>query len=583
MEKDIELKDIKGFIRRRKVAFLITFLFVFFCGLSLAIILPPIYLSEATIRLEDQQIPEDYVKPTISEFAEERIQKISQQILSRPKLNEIIEKFNLFHNLKNHKTPTELISEMRKNIGLETVVAEISNKKGRQPSTVTVAFNISYEGKDPSVVQKVTETLANLYLEEDIKNREQMVAGTTIFLENELKRIKGEINRQDIKIRDYKQNHLRELPSDQGYNLQAIARLESALDQAEMRSRVLQEKKLLLEAQLANIEPLTPVIIEGKDVAVHPKERLKELRLELASLKSVYSDKHPDIKRLQREISKLEKEVQNSETSVEKIKKLDQLEIQLASATAELGPNHPDVKALNKEITMLRAQVDNLTTETARIKISEEKPDNPVYITLKSQIEATEMELKAILEEKESLSNELNAYQQRIEATPQVEKELNALTRDYENLQRKYVEMSNKLMNAQVVQELEGKNKGERFTIISPAYLPQKPSKPNRFAILLLSFLIAIGLSLILAVVQEGIDNSIKTSDQLRKLSGMPVLSSFSYIVTDEDRKLSRLKRLGWGFAVICCVGATLYCVDKYLIELNQLFAFIVNRLKMIA
>jgi uncharacterized protein involved in exopolysaccharide biosynthesis len=583
MEKDLELKDIKGFVRRRKNAFLISFFIVVICALGLAILLPPVYLSEATIRLENQQIPEDYVKPTITEFAEERIQKISQQVLSRPKLLEIIEKFDLYQNVKNRKTPTELVKAMRENIGIETVVAEMNNNKNRKASSVTVAFNVSFAGRDPATVQKVTETLANLYLEEDIKNREQMVAGATAFLETELARINDEISRQEKRISDYKREHLRELPSDINYNLQAISQLERSMDQADMRVRVLEEKKLLLGSQLENVEPLTPVIIEGKDVAVNPRERLKELRLELASLKSVYSDKHPDIKKLSREIQKLENEVQNSDASVEKIKRLNQLEIQLASATAELGPEHPDVKAINHEIQILRTQVNNLTSENARAKIAEEKPDNPAYINLKAQIEGIEMEIGALKEQKASLMNEINTYQKRIESTPHVEKELNSLTRGLENLKGKYVEMSNKLMNAKVVQVMEGKQKGERFSITSAAYLPQKPSKPNRFAILLLGVLIAAGLSSVLVVAQESIDDSIKTSDQLRILTGVPVLSSVSYIVTEQERRSIRLKKLGWCVAAICCIGIASYCIDRYLIGLEELWSFILNRLKMIA
>jgi succinoglycan biosynthesis transport protein ExoP len=582
MEKDLEMKDIRSFIRRRKKAFLISFFIVVIGGLSLAILLPPIYVSEATIRLENQQIPEDYVKPTITDFAEERIQKISQQVLSRPKLLEIIEKYNLFKDAKDRRTPTELVSAMRNKIGIESIVAETSNKKNRRADSVTVAFNVSFEGKDPATVQKVTEKLSNLYLEEDIKNREQMVAGATTFLENELTRINDEISRQEKKISEYKRAHLRELPSDINYNLQAISQLERSIDQSDMRLRILQEKKLLLESQLANVEPLTPVIIEGKDVAVNPRERLKELRLELASMQSVYSDKHPDIKKLRREIQKLESEVQNSDATVEKIKRLNQLEIQLASARAEFGPEHPDVKAINSEIKILRNQVNNLTSKSVQAKIAEEKPDNPAYINLKAQVETIEMEIGALQEEKKSLMDEINTYQKRIESTPHVEKELNALTRDLENFKGKYVEMSNKLMNAKVVQEMEGKQKGERFSITSPAYFPQKPTKPNRFAILLLSVLIAIGLSSVLVVAWESIDDSVKTSDQLRVLTGVPVLSSVSYIVTDQERRFRRLKKLGWGVAVVCCIGIAAYCVDRYLIELEALWSFVLDRLKMI-
>jgi polysaccharide chain length determinant protein (PEP-CTERM system associated) len=537
MEKDLELKDIKGFIRRRKKIFITCMLIVFLCGLSLAIALPPIYKSEATIQLKGQQIPTDYVKPTITDFAEERIQKISQQVLSRPKLLEIIDTFDLYHDLKDRKTPTELVGKMRETIGVETVAVEVSNKNKKsrkKESTATVAFNIFFEGKDPATVQKVTHKLANLYLEEDVKNRESRVMGTTNFLENEIERLKNEINRMEKTISNYKKKHLRELPSDRGYNLQAIARLERVMDQTDLRLRVLQEKKLILNSQLLSVKPMAPVMVDGKDIATTPDQRLRDLRFELAHQRTIYSERHPDIKILKREIAKLEKEIGSSGDS------------------------------------------------NANMKLVAEKADNPAYINLKTQIETIQMEIEALQEEKDQLAHELDVYQQRIEGTPNVEKELNALSRDYENFKRRYAEMSNKLMNAQVFQEMEGKQKGARFSITSTAYLPQKPSKPNRFAIILFTFLIAIGLSSVLVVALESVDNTIKTTDQLKILAGVPVLSAITYIVTEEEKRSIQLKRLGWGFITICFIGAAMYCVDKYFMKLEYLWTFILNRLKMI-
>ncbi len=368
---------------------------------------------------------------------------------------EIIDTFDLYLDLKDRKTPTELVSKMRETIGVETVVAEVSNTKGRIQSTATVAFNIFFEGKDPATVQKVTHKLANLYLEADLKNRESRVMGTTNFLENEIKRLKNEINRMEKTISDYKKKHLRELPADRGYNLQAIARLERVMNQTDLRLRVLEEKKLILNSQLATVKPMAPVMVDGKDIAAGPEHRLRELRFELGNLRTIYSKRHPDIKILKREIGKLEKEIASS------------------------GGSNVNMKLIAK------------------------KADNPAYINLKTQIETIQMEIEALQEEKDQLAHELDVYQQRIEGTPHVEKELNALTRDYENLKRKYAEMSNKLMNAQVFQEMEGKQKGARFSITSPAYFPQKPSKPNRLAIILLTFLIAIGLSSVLVVAHR--------------------------------------------------------------------------------
>ena len=583
MNTGFEIEDIKGIIKRRKNVFIISFLIIFMVGVIVALVLAPIYTSTAMIRVEDQQIPENLIQSTITDFAEERIRKISWEILSRRKLLEIIDKFDLYPDKKDKETPTELVKIMKEDINLKTIEARTQGKSGGKTMTAMVAFTLSYEGKDPAKVYKVTDTLSKLYLEEDIKARAKFISGTTEFLQSELQRLKKEINDHEIGISDFKQNHLRELPADRGYNLSAIARLERALDQLDMRIQMLQERKLILQARLTSVEPLKPIVIDGQDLAINPGQRLKRLRLELASMQSVYSEKHPNIKKKKREIAKLEKEVKASDDSVEKIKKLRQLEIKLAGFKAKFGSQHPDVKALKREIAILRPQVDSLATRDVQLKISEEMPDNPIYITLKTQLETLEMEIENLMEEKPQLIADIEEYQMRIEKAPMVEKELNELTRDYENLKRKYSEISNKLMNAQLAQQMEGKEKGERFNITSPAYLPLEPDKNDKRMIIILSFVLAFGISTVLVALQEGLDSSIKTSNQLKGLTNIPVFSEISYIETEDEKRQRRIKHLIRAGAVVFCVAIGMIIVDLFLIELDQAWEVVVERIMMIA
>jgi uncharacterized protein involved in exopolysaccharide biosynthesis len=338
-----------------------------------------------------------------------------------------------------------------------------------------------------------------------------------------------------------------------------------------------------MESRLATVNPLTPIVINGKNVAANPKQRLKKLNLQLASMQSVYSDKHPDIKKIKREINKLTAKVQSSDVTVEKLKRLEQLENNLAVAQAKLGSRHPDVKALKKEIQTLSKEVEGLVTEKGKLKISEENPDNPVYISLKTQIESFQMEIDALQRDKKELLAEIQIYESRLARAPTVEQQLAALTRDYGNLQKKHSEVSNKLLDARASRKLEGKKQGERFSITSPAYLPLKPSKPNRFAILLLSFLIAFGASSLLAVFREGTDNSIRSTNQLKEITGVPVLTSVAYIVTDEEKRSNRLKILGWLLILFIVIGAGLFCINQYVIKLDDLWTIILDRLKMFA
>ena len=583
MEKELELQEIKGLIRRRKKVFILSFLIIFMTGVMVALILSPIYTSVAMIRIEDQEIPEKYVQSTITEFVDERIQKISRQILSRSKLLEIIDRFDLYPDLRDKKTQTDLVKKMRKSIELKTIAAGMEDSSEIKARTATVAFTLAYAGEDPVKVQKVTDTLSKLYLEEDTRVRERKITGATVFLKSELRRLKSEIGHQEKIISEFKLNHLRELPDDRSYNLQVIARIERSLDDTDRKLQLLREQKHLFQVKLQETEPLTPIVIGGKDLAINPSQRLKRLRLELASMQSIYSEKHPDIRKKKREIRKLEQEVKVSEDSVAKIKKLKQLEVKLASEKVRLGPKHPNLKALKREIAILKKEVSILMTENAKVKISEEKPDNPAYINLKTRITSIEMEIEALLAEKQQLLATIDDYQVRIKNAPVVEKELNALTRDYEILQQKYSDISNKLMNAEMVQELEGTEKGRRFNITASAFLPDKPTKPNRLMIIVLSFLLASGLSAALALFQEYIDDSIKTPNQLKDLTNIPVFSAISYIETKEEKRQRRIKNLIWAGAALVCIMIILFLIDQYVMKLNQAWEVVIERIMLIA
>ena len=200
-----------------------------------------------------------------------------------------------------------------------------------------------------------------------------------------------------------------------------------------------------------------------------------------------------------------------------------------------------------------------------------------------TQINATNMEIQAIKEDKKNIIKSIEKYQRIIQKGPGLEKELNALTRDYEASKSKYQEILNELMAAQVAKEVEGKQQGERFIIASPAYLPTKPYKPNRLVIILVGFIIAISASFIFTAFQEAIDDSIKTTDQLKQITEVPVLTSISYITTAREKRIKWLKKITWLILIVICVGSVLYFANQYLIKLDYLWSIILERIKMIA
>jgi len=581
MENSVDFNDIRKIVGKRKKAFLIILFSCLAIGFTVAISLPPIYKSDVLIRIDDQVLPESFAQPTVNEYVEERIGKINQQILDRSKLEGLVYKYNLYSANKKNTDISEVIKKFRKDIKLETVVSEMQSKPGGKQLSFTTAFTLSYEGKNPYIVQKIANTLANFYVEEDNKNTERIVSETTNFLRLEQQRLKKEIEAQEKLISDFKIKHSRELPQDTGYNHSAIARYERDYEQAEMKLRSLNERKIALQAQLSNVEPLTPIMVEGEKISTNPNQRLKELNLQLTMLKSIYSEKHPDIKKINSEIRELESQVSASDSSVEKIRRLNNLENQLAELEGKYSAQHPEVKALKKEITALRKEVKNFESETAKLQISAEKPDNPAYIELQTELNTINIEIQAIENEKERALEAIKKYEAIIARMPTVEKELNAITRDYEGSKKKYDEIYSQLMSAQVAEQIEDKNRGRKFSIASNAYLPTKPYKPNRLGIILISSIIALGISSFFIAISETLDNTVRNQKQITQIVGAPVLSTLSFVETAQEKASRYLRYSVVLLIILAMVGIVLYGVDRHFVKLPELYGIIVERIKM--
>jgi polysaccharide biosynthesis transport protein len=579
-DQNLEWNDIKSFIRRRRKTFILVFLLLFLSSIIIAFTLPSIYRGETTLFIEEQQIPENFVGAPITTYAEERLNNIKQQIFSNERLQGIIEKFDLYPDIREKHGMGEAIRKLLLSIGLETESAEFINPRTGKTMAATIAFILYYEGRDPETVQKVTNQLSELFLEEDIRIKEKRTTATTGFLSMELQALKEQLQLYDDKISEYKQKHFGELPEHSSVNLASIGRLERELERVNMQIRDLQDRKIIIEGQMVNVDPLLPINIDGENVARNPAERLKYLRLNLLSLQSVLHDKHPDIVKAKREIRELENQIGGAGGTQVELKRLNSLKTELAAAEGRYGSNHPDVIRLNKEIQTLEKSISSKTSSNEVRTLSKQVPDNPIYINLITQISSIDSSIANLMNDRQSIQLELTKYRQRIEKAPFVEKEYNDLTRDYNTTKQKYDETMNKLMGANVAKGIEEGHHGQRFEIKNYAYLPKKPFKPNRLRIILIGFVLASGLGLSFAALQEGLDNSIKTEKELNKLVSVPVLTVISKVETQKEKSRKLFHRLMWVFAFlgVILIGATI--VNQFVIPINELWAVILTNAK---
>jgi len=580
MNEQYKKLEFKGYIRRRKKIFFISFLLIFLSAVAVAFILPNVYRSQATILIEQQKIPKDYVKSSVTSYAEERIEAIKQKVLSGQNLQQLINNYDLYPELRESRSAAEINDEMRENIILETISAKEIDKKTGKYKSMTIAFTISYDGPVPSKVKNIVYEISSSFVKAESEKREKSVSETTIFLQEELDVLEKQIHLHEQKISDFKRKHIGELPENVRTNLEAINRLERTMDGINNRIQSLQETKILLEGQLAVVEPLNPIFIDGQRVATNPREQLKRLYLEQATMQATLSEKHPDVKRLKREIRELEEQVGKSDASVVKVKKLNELKSKLADMKGSFGSKHPDVIKISNEINLLEQELNNEGNESVKTMIAEQNPDNPAYIALQSRILATGAELNNLIPERDRVNREIQKFQQKIEMAPLTEREYSALVRDYEGTKRKYDEMLGNLMEVKVSQEMVENEQGERFTIIDPADLPNTPVQPNRLGIILLGFVVALGTGFGLGSIRESMDDSVKSVNEIQNLTGTSVLSVISFIESTRDKWARRVKNTLWLLVIMCLIVAVLYCVDMYVIKLDQLWTIVMERMK---
>ncbi|MGD8884595.1 MAG: GNVR domain-containing protein [Gammaproteobacteria bacterium] len=557
------LADYIDIARRRRKAFIITALVVAIASILIAFLIPPIYKSASTILIEQQEIPQDLVRSTVTSYADQRVQVISQRVMTRPNLLEIIKQFNLYEEDRKKEPIEVVIEQMRDDIDLSMISAEVVDPRSGRPTQATIAFKLSYLNESPELAQKVAAKLTSLYLNENLKNRTVMAAEAAGFLTDEADRLSQRVSYLEKELAEFKERNLGSLPELTEMNLQLMERAERELFEVDRQISSIKERKIYLNSEVAQISPNLAIYSETGERILNPVDRLKTLESRLVSLVAVYSEDHPDIVRARKEIKALKAELgQDGNKGGSAVMVSNDMETRLAKVNEELetlrqryGPTHPDVKRVEKEIQSLKASIDNETA--ASNSALEKKPDNPAYIQLQAQLNAADAELGSLQEKRIDLTR----YEDRITRSPQVEREFRMLRRDYENAWQKYQEVTAKQMEAQMAKELESERKGERFTLIDPAILPEEPVSPNRKAIIIMGFIMAMGCGIGIMMLKENMDTSIHGSRNLGSLIQVGPLASIPYIETANDKSSKYGKRavaavvlLGIGIGALAAV-----------------------------
>ena len=477
--RELTVEDYAAILKRRKWLILIVTVSVLVVSVAVSFVLPPKYESQTLVLIEQQRVPEDYVKPVVDEDLGARLASMKEQILSRSRIEPIITKFNLFSG--GNKTMDDRVDQTRKAIKITQIHSEQARGAGSMPG-----FFISFDAQDARTAQQVCGEITSLFVSENLHAREASAEGTSDFLKQQLDNAKRKLDEQDSKLATFQQKYLGRLPGEESSNSNSLQALTTQLDAATQSVNRMQQSETFIEAmisqqsqQLQSNEPVAAVTADER------KKELKALKDQKAALDAIYTPDHPDVVAMKRRIA--------------------DLEAQIAKPAAEPAPS-PDAPAAST------------------------RPDSPQLQQLKAQLRAVQESIAGAKKEQAGISAEIHTYESRIEASPQIEEEYKQVTRDHDTAVEFYDSLLKKMNMSSMATALEQRQQGEQFIVMDAPNLPDAPSFPNRLVFAGGGFAGGLFLGLLIVATLEYRDTTLRNERDVWAFTKLPTLAIVSHI-----------------------------------------------------
>jgi polysaccharide chain length determinant protein (PEP-CTERM system associated) len=484
--RELTIEDYAGILKRRFWLILASGVLFLGVGFGLTFLLPPQYVSQTLVLIEQQKVPEDYVKPVVSEDLGQRLASMKEQILSRSRVEPIIERFNLFAGAT--KTMDDRVDLTRKAITVAPIRSEQS--RGGMPG-----FFISFKAQDAHIAQQVCGEITSLFVSENLSAREQSALGTTDFLKQQLADSKRNLDEQDAKLAAFQRKYLGKLPEQATSNANTLQALTTQLDAATQELNRIHQGVTFLEAMISQqsqdvqgAEPLTGVTVDER------RKELKNLIAQKQELQALYT------------------------------------------------PDHPDVVAISRKIADLQDELARVPAEQAPGTVHEKAPDPPQLQQLKAQLRAAQQSMAAAKQVQSRIEQQVRSYESRIESSPMVEQEYKQITRDHEAALQFYNNLLTKMNESSMATALEQRQQGEQFRVMDAPNLPDAPKFPNPFVFAGGGLAAGVFLGLLLAALLEYRDTTLRTERDIWAFTRLPTLAIISEL--DGLLKPEKLKRV---------------------------------------
>lgn len=522
--KGFDLQHYLGLVRRRHLHFLIPFFLGWVAVWAASWVLPARYQSTTLILVTQPTMPAEYIKPNVTEDLQERLQSITQQIMSRTRLLHIIDQFDLYAAPHTHWSPDEKVVKMRKDINIELV---------RGQDNQITAFNLSYGSRNALQAQKVTSELTNLFINENLKATTDQSEDITKFLQAQLENARNTLAAQEDKIRQFQSQHVGEMPGQLASNLQILTGLQAQFQNEEDALNSAKQQHVYLQTLIEQYKALQGSAKPGNGTTMGLpaiNQELEKLKSQLADLRSRYTDQYPEVRKLKEQIAQTEK-MRDQFLAGLKDK---------SSSPSDAGDTSGEGQSLDPVQASMLLQVQ-------------------------SQLRSNQVEIANREQAVAGLKTKIDNYQARLNAEPIREQELADLTRGYEQSKATYDDLLKKKNESAMATSVVIAQQGERFTVVDPPSLPQKPEFPNRLKFCAIGLGLGVALGGVFAGAFEMMDDRVHNQKELRKLLPPDIIAEIPAIITTTDSETARRKIwLGWAtaafvFAVILAGSAFSY------------------------
>ena|SRR5579872_1628120 len=479
------LQDYRRMLWRRRWTIVSTTLILALTTAVVAYFIPNVYRASTVVLVEPRKVPDNLVSSTATS-AVDRLSNLREQILSNTRLSQIIDEMGLYPEMKKHSPQEEIIKQMLKDTEVEVIASTTGNH-------TLNAFRISYSSKSPQAAAQVANRLASLFIVENMRQREQQVLGTAEFMDRELKDLKKDLDEKDAKVQAVKSRYIAELPESEAVHERALSALETEL-RADMdaMNRGAQQK-----SYLQTILATTPPVVNldnstGSDDAGALETQLASLQADRDQMLSHY------------------------------------------------GPEHPDVRKKNAEIETVQKKLDEVNKASGK-KAPTTHSRNPV---VEGQIAALDAEMQRMAQHEKEVKEQIAFHESKLQRAPALSQELAAVESQADAARDQYKKLQERKFTADMSQDMEARQQGERFVVLEPALPPEKPAEPNRPLINGIGFAAAFIIGILVAFALEVMDSTVKTQREVTTQLPVPIFGEIPWLPTQAGTRRLRMRSL---------------------------------------